>query len=301
MNDQGMASQRSLGQMVQLQQDVILAPYTYFKIGGPAKYFYKPSNSEEFINVVIQAIKEGIKYFILGGGANLIVSDRGYDGLVIKSGGNNCRTLAPNRIITDSAVPLSRLVNYAKMNCLSGLELLAGIPGTVGGAVYGNAGGVDSAIGDRVIEVKIIDRTGKIKIIEATDCEFSYRHSRFKRSGETIIEVSFELERGNRERIQSIVNQNIANKKNRQPLTERSAGCIFQNPPGQSAGQLIEQAGLKGKKIGGASVSTKHANFIVNDGTATAEQIIMLISLIKQQIRDRYGVQLKEEVQLIGF
>src|SRR3990167_4710761 len=197
-----------------IQQNVLLAPYTYFKVGGPAKYFYKPSNIAEFIQITSKAKQSGIKHFILGGGANILVSDKGYDGLVIKSGGHHCQIIDGDKVKAESAVPLSQLINQAISSDLSGLEFLAGIPGTVGGAIYGNAGGTNLAIGDRVIEVKIINHDGNIKLVQKADCGFGYRTSRFKKTKEIVIEAILGLTKGGRRQIQSEVNQKIADKKN---------------------------------------------------------------------------------------
>ncbi len=284
----------------EVKENIPLAPLTYFKVGGPARYFYQAKNSVDFAKIVSRAVINGLNYVILGNGANVIVADSGFPGLVIKHYGQNCSV--DNHIIkTDAGTPLSQLINYAAKAGLAGLEFLAGIPGSVGGAIYGNAGGVDLAIGDRVASVTIVGPDGKIRRLEKDACQFSYRMSRFKKTKEGIIECELALQPGPTDVIMREVLTRIQKKKRHQPLKHHSAGCVFKNPPGQSAGRLIDQAGLKGKKIGGAVVSEIHGNFIVNDGSATSEQIVMLISLIKQQIRDRFGIQLNEEIQYIGF
>lgn len=283
-----------------VELDKPLAQFSYFKVGGPAKYFLQPNNLDEFQSAVKYAIDHNISYLILGAGANVLISDKGFDGLVLKSGGNKI-TVEDNYLIAEAAVPLGLLINEATKKGLSGLEFLAGIPGTVGGAIFGNAGGTELGIGDKIEWVEIIDHQGNIKRLSKKECHFEYRNSIFKKQSGIVLSAKIKLEKGDKEIIQQDINTRLAKKKSVQPLGQASAGCIFQNPPNNSAGKLIDEAGLKGKKIGGASVSEKHANFIINEGNAKAEDIVILISLIKQQIRDKYNIQLNEEIRYIGF
>ncbi len=278
-----------------------LAPHTYFKVGGPAQAYLHPGTIEEFEAAVLTAITLGIPYTVIGGGANILVADQGVSGLVLRNGGKLCRRLESGRILADAGVPLGGLMNEAGQAALTGFEFLAGIPGTVGGAVFGNAGGKDLATGDRIESVRWIDASGKIQESSQADCSFSYRSSRFKQNGGVVLQATFQLEPGDPVLIRTTIEQALQRKRSVQPLGSASAGCVFTNPPGQSAGRLIDEAGLKGKRIGGAEVSSVHGNFIINADHASAEDIIILISYLKQQIRDRFGVQLQEEIRYIGF
>ena len=275
-----------------------LAKYTTFKIGGPADFFVEVEE-EEKLPKLIKLLKElKLPYFILGGGSNLLVADEGFRGVAIKIS-NIKYKISNRRIVVGAGVSLGRLVELASKNSLAGLEFAAGIPGTVGGAVRGNAGAWGQAIGDRVKRVKILTPRGEIKWIKASDCHFSYRQSRFKKTKEIILEVELELEKGNKKEIQEKISQNLA-KRATQPK-EPSAGCIFVNPKPFAAGELIDKCGLKGKRIGDAQISPKHANFIVNLGKARAAEVIKLIKLIKEKVKEKFGVELEEEISLLGF
>ena len=282
-----------------------LASHTTFKIGGPADFFVEVEEEEKLLKL-IKLLKElKLPYFILGGGSNLLVADEGFRGVVVKIA--NCELpalpaggrIANFKIIAGAGVSLGRLVELAAKNSLTGLEFAAGIPGTVGGAVRGNAGAWGQAIGDRVKRVKVLTPQGEIKWIGASDCHFSYRQSRFKKTKEIILEVELELEKGNKKEIQEKISQNLA-KRATQPK-EPSAGCIFVNPKPLVAGELIDKCGLKGKRIGDAQISPKHANFIVNLGKAKAADVNKLIKLIKEKVKEKFGVELEEEIFLLGF
>jgi len=283
-----------------LKQNEILAPYTTFKIGGPAKFFVVVKNEEEAIQALKWAKENNLKYFILGKGANILISDQGFAGLVIK---NEMRdfNIRDSEVIAGSGTNLNELIANCAENNLRGLEFLAGIPSTVGGAVAGNAGTPNKAIGDFVKEVKVLTPDLSVKVFLKEECGFAYRRSIFQESEYIILSVSFELEKGSKEAIREDIKSVIEKKKKSQPLDLPSAGCIFKNPKGISAGQLIDELGLKGKNIGQAKISEKHANYIVNLGGATADQVVQLISYIKQQVRDKKGIQLENEIKLVGF
>lgn len=289
-----------------VKEDELLAKHTTFKIGGPAQYFFIAKTSQDIVKAVKAARQLKIPYFLLGGGSNILIADKGVNGLVIKTQNskisaqdektqNNCQ------VLTDSGVKLNQLVAFCIKKQLTGMEWAAGIPGTVGGAVLGNAGTKDGEMKDVLVWVKALDKNNKIVQFNQAQCQFAYRDSIFKHDGFIILESLFKLKSGSGEDIQRKVKENIKKRQQGQPYNWPSAGCIFKNPSGESAGRLIEEAGLKGQKMGGAVVSEKHANFIVNTGSATAEQVIMLISLIKQKVRTKFNIQLQEEIQYIGF
>jgi len=276
----------------------LLAKYTTFKIGGPADFFVEVEKEEELIKLLKEFKEIKLPYFILGGGSNLLVADEGFRGIVIKMSNVKCQ-MSNGEIIAGAGVSLGKLVELAAKNSLAGLEFAAGIPGTVGGAVRGNAGAWQQAIGDKVKRVKVLTPQGEIRWLNNSDCQFSYRQSRFKKTKEIIWEVELELEKGDKKEIQEKTKENLA-KRSSQPK-EPSAGCIFVNPKPFAAGELIDKCGLKGKRIGDAQVSPKHANFIVNLGSAKAEDVIKLIELIKKKVKEKFGVNLKEEICFLGF
>jgi UDP-N-acetylmuramate dehydrogenase len=324
--------------MIVIQKNIPLAPLTTFKIGGPAKFFAEVRNEAELLEALDFAKKNGLEIFMLGGGSNVLFSDKGFDGLVIKL--QETRDLPALKLrqaskiqkgikITGELVEcwagdnLSSIVNFAKENSLTGMEWAVGIPGTVGGAVRGNAGAYSGQMADNVYSVRVLNAENK-KIIDYSreDCQFAYRSSIFKKNHQLIIlAVKLKLEKGEKEMIEKKMQETIT-KRNVVVPKGLSAGSFFQNPTVENlelrqkfekdtgakvqdgkipAGWLIEEAGFCEKKIGGIMVSGKHANFFINDGTATAEDVIILSSMIKQKLREELDVQIKEEVMYVGF
>jgi len=280
---------------------VPLAPHTTFHIGGPAKYFYEAKSTEDIVKAVKTARELDIPYFILGGGSNILVSDRSFEGLVIKIQ-NTKYKIQNTKILADAGVKLSKLVDLALKNNLSGLEWAAGIPGTIGGAVRGNAGAFGSSMSDTIKLIKILSN-GDIKQLSKEEAEFGYRDSIFKHNKDIILSVELQLKKDDKNEIKKRVKKYLTHRKKTQPIEEYSAGCIFKNirtKLNKPAAQLIEEADLKGKQIGGAMVSKKHANFIINTGKAKAEDVVILIGLIKAKIRNKFGIQLQEEIEYIS-
>ncbi|MDX9855752.1 MAG: UDP-N-acetylmuramate dehydrogenase [Candidatus Moranbacteria bacterium] len=309
--------------MLNIQKNIPLAPYTTFKIGGPAKFFVEAKSESDIADSIDYAKNNNKDFFIFSGGSNLLVSDNGLDGLAIKIS-NSSIEIKDREVFCGAGTSLSQLAMETAKNNLGGLEWAAGIPGTVGGAIAGNAGAFGGEISDNLIEVKTLSvEEGKLMTFEKKDCDFGYRNSLFKKNSGKFILISavFDLEAGKREESEKKIGDIIKKRKEKQPRYP-SAGSFFKNPVVNKeeiinkferdtglkikddkipAGWLIEEVGLKGKKIGGAKVSEKHSNFIINTGNATAEDVIILSSLIKAKVRDRFGIQLEEEVKLIGF
>lgn len=288
-----------------LQTNVILAPYTTFKIGGPAKYFVVVKTKDELAHAFKEAHAAGENVFVLGGGSNILISDKGFDGLVIKS---EIRDIEfdeeKKQVRAGSGVRLSTLVTQSALRGLQGLEYSIGVPASVGGAVWANLGARGSELKDFLIEVTIIDEEGKLRTLTPAECAFGYRESIFKHKQYVIVDALFQLQPGDKKEIQARVQELSKLRKDTQDVAARCAGCAFRNPKDQTdvaAGKLIDDLGLKGFSIGGAQVSPIHGNFIINTGNATAEDIITLISYIKQQVRDKKGIQLMEEVEYVGF
>ncbi|MEK7067562.1 MAG: UDP-N-acetylmuramate dehydrogenase [Patescibacteria group bacterium] len=310
-----------------VQENVTLAPYTTYKLGGPARYFFIAKNNEEVKKAVTAAAELNLPIFILGGGSNILVSDNGFNGLVIKME-NREVMIEKNKIKAEAGALLGQAVSLALKNSLTGLEWAAGIPGTVGGAVRGNAGAFGQSISDDIVSVnalKILNAQTEETAMTKDECQFAYRESIFKRDDNLIVlGVELELQAGDKEGIKRQMADCVQRRTCNYPKFP-SAGCSFKNifvtdeirekikqidPSGEAkikggkigAGWFIDQAGLKGYKIGGAKVSDEHANFVVKaNEDARAEHALMLISYVKQQVRDKFGVQLQEEVQYVGF
>jgi len=282
-----------------LKKNVPLAPHTTFGIGGSAQLFYKAKTSKELIKAIKAAHKLKIPYFILGGGSNILVADRGLAGLVVKVQSSKFKVQS-YKIFAEAGVPLTKLVEIAQEHSLSGLECCIGIPGTVGGAVAGNAGAKNQWINQCIKSVTILDKSGKIINLKKDDCQFGYRSSCLRdNSSKIILKAIFELKRENPKIIKEKTNKFLEARSN-QPK-EKSAGSIFKNPANDSAGRLIDAAGLKGKRVGEAQISPQHANFIINLGRAKAKDVLALIKLAQGRVREKFGVELELEIQLIGF
>jgi UDP-N-acetylmuramate dehydrogenase len=281
-----------------LAKNVPLADLTTFGIGGSAKLFISVCSNEELIKSVKKARENNIKFFILGGGSNVLIADRGFAGLVIKANNNNIKKKA-NLIAAQSGARLSELVKFAADNRLSGLEHLWGIPGTVGGAIVGNAGAKNNWIGQVTATVKVLNLNNQLITLGQKDCQFDYRTSRFQNNQEIIVEAIFKLTPASPKEIAQ-KQDFFTDLKSNQPR-EKSAGSIFKNPPGDSAGRLIDQAGLKGQKNGDAQISSQHANFIINTNRASAQNVLTLMRLAQKEVLARFQIKLKPEIKLIGF
>ena len=275
-----------------------MCQHTSFRVGGPVDLFYEARTSDEVVRAIRLARKHNLAFFLLGEGSNLLVADEGFRGLVIKIS-NFQFSIFNSKIRAGAGVKLGELVEAAAEAGLGGLEFAAGIPGSVAGAVVGNAGAWQRSIGEKVLQVKVLTGEGETKWLSQADCRFSYRHSRFKQSQEAILKIELGLAKKEKKEIKKQIEINLE-KRQGQPK-KASAGCIFINPKPLSAGKMIEECGLKGKRIGQAQVSYQHANFIVNLNQAKASDILQLIKLVKKAVKEKFGIDLKEEIQLIGF
>lgn len=280
-----------------IKKNQILAPHTTFNIGGPADWFCEAEEEEEVLKAIKFAQEKNLPYFILGQGSNILVSDKGVRGMVIKMKNEKLK-IKNCKIRGGAGLSLNKLLNIAKENSLSGLEFMAGIPGSLGGAVVGNAGAWQQNMGDKVERVKVLNEKGQFKWLNQVDCRFAYRQSRFKNSREVVLEVEINLNKDNKEKIKKEMVTNLK-KRSHQPQ-EPSAGSVFINPKPQAAADLIEKCGLKGKKIGQAQISEKHANFIVNLGKAKAQDVLSLINLARETVKKKFDLDLALEINLIG-
>ena len=287
-----------------VKKNISLKGFTTFKIGGKAKYFFTAESKEELLRAILAAKKLKLPVFILGRGSNILVSDKGYKGLVIRIKNEELKIkIKKSKIVAGAGLSLGRLLVSSAGHGLSGIEWLVGIPGTVGGAIYGNAGGFGKSMKDAVEKVEILDsKFLKLKTYNLKDCRFSYRESVFKKNKNLVIfSAVLKLRKSSKSKIQKKIKEYLDYRKERQPLNFPSAGSIFKNPSGFSAGELIEKCGLKGKKIGGVKISEKHANFIVNLGNGKAKDVKRLIDLVKKKVKNKFKINLEEEIQYLGF
>jgi UDP-N-acetylmuramate dehydrogenase len=295
-----------------VQVNAPLAPFTTFGVGGPADVLIETRTSDELLDAVRIARAGGASVTMLGGGSNVLVADAGVRGLVIRPRGGDISLVGERLVRADAAVTINGLVRWTLNRGLAGLEAWAGTPGTVGGAIYGNAHWKHMNIGELVDSVRLARPDGTLLQVAADRMEFGYDDSRLKRTHEILLWAAFRVTPGaNPEMLRATARESLAFRKRTQPLDSPSAGCIFMNPdpardpvpPGipASAGALVDRAGLKGAVEGGAQVSMTHANFIVNRGSASATEIARLIDRCKQAVRDRFGVNLREEIIRLGF
>jgi len=306
-----------------IREQEVLAPWTTFKIGGPAKFFVEVSSAEGIREALVWAKERDERIIFIGGGSNILVSDAGFHGLAV-----HMRETKPEvsgaSVRAFAGSTLASVVSAAAEASLAGMENLAGIPGSLGGAVRGNAGAFGTEMKNVVSSVDAVHReTGESKTFSPEECAFSYRMSVFKKTSDWIVAAATcELAPGNREELEKIMEDIVAKRNARQDQSARCAGSFFMNPAVKSeslrrefethagepcrggkgpAGWLIDRLDLRGFRIGGAIVSESHPNYILNAGNATADDVLMLMAYIKTKVRDTFGVQLREEVQLVGF
>ncbi len=309
-----------------IKTDVILAPYTTFKIGGPADLFFEARTSDELVVAITSGQVAGIPITLLGGGSNILIADKGIRGFVIRNlahhlglkgikGTKGTDTARESVYVeSDSGVPFNQLVRFTCDEGLTGLEMHLGLPGTVGGAVSMNSKWMNPKgfVGDAVFQARIIDVDGHDVTVDRTYFDFSYGYSAVPKRGAFLISVIFKLGRSTKDAVWKTANESIAYRRDSQPQGIRSAGCAFKNiekdeaiaaaTPNQttSAGYLIDHAGLKGSVMGGAAVSVEHANFIQNTGAASASDVVKLMDLIRTTVKEKFGVTLSDELVRIG-
>lgn len=280
---------------------VPLAEHTTFRIGGPARLFAEPADVAELAAMVAYASSRQLPLLVLGKGSNLLVSDDGFDGLVLHLGRNlaEIRPEGPGRLYAQAGAELSRLCKVAQEQSLSGLEFAFGIPGSVGGAIYMNAGAYGGEVGERLLWADCIDPQGQLHRLPGEELAFSYRHSLFAENGWVVAGGCFALTPGQREQIGAAMEAVFARRREKQPLEYPSAGSTFKRPSGAFAAALIDQCGLKGRRVGGAMVSPKHAGFIVNDQNATCRDVLALIGQVRQTVQEQTGYLLECEVKFV--
>jgi UDP-N-acetylmuramate dehydrogenase len=292
-----------------VRENVALGPFTTFKVGGPADLLLEPRSGDEMVRALTMARDGGVPVTVLGGGSNVLIGDGGIQGLVLRPRGGTIAEDSPLRVRADAAVTINELVRWTIGRGLAGLEAWAGTPGTVGGGVYGNAHWGGRLLGELIESVRLWRREGVVTDTPAAAMEFGYDRSRLQRTAEVLLSARFVCQKGDPAALRGVARRSLAYRKRTQPLHVPSAGCIFQNPgPDEvlpdgmprSAGALVDAAGLKGARVGGAVVSPTHANFIVNEARATAAEIRALIDRCRTAVRERYGVELRNEIAYLG-
>ncbi|HWE02769.1 MAG TPA: UDP-N-acetylmuramate dehydrogenase [Tepidisphaeraceae bacterium] len=279
-------------------ENVSLAPRTWYKIGGPARWFIQPRNPEELSEAVLRCAENGVPIYVLGLGANLLVSDAGVNAAVFRLDAEHWRRVKFDNTTVEvgAGADMQKLILRAVRQGLAGIECLAGIPGTLGGGVRMNAGGKFGDIGAVITAVQVMDAEGTIFERTKDDLVFDYRSTNI--IAPFILSATLELEEEDPERIMQKTKEIWMFKRNSQPLNTKSCGCIFKNPRGLSAGALIDQAGLKGMRVGGAEVSTKHANFIIAHPGCLADDVLKLVKIIREKVYEKNQLVLESEVRI---
>lgn len=283
-----------------VSENAPLAPFSTFRIGGAAKIFVEPLSVEDVINIQRFILKHNLPFFILGNGSNVLISDEGWNGIVmnLEAGFNNLQ-YSDGIVTAGAGVKMATFVDFAIRNKRKGVEMLAGIPATIGGAIWMNAGCYGGETSDNLLDVQLV-REGKYISLAKSECGFRYRHSGFEKT-DIILGARFQMGEGDAEEMRGIKIKHLKHRNQVQPVNLPNCGSVFKNPKPRFSAELIEAAGLKDTRIGGAQISPMHANFIVNIDNAKAHDVISLMNLARKKVFEMTGIVLEPEVQLIGF
>jgi len=275
-----------------------MARHTTFRIGGPVDIWAQPQDNQSLNEIIDLCRQDGIPFYVVGNGSNLLVKDQGIKGCVINFNTDSFKTIKTEDVYVTvgAGCELARLLNVLSENGLCGLEFLAGIPATVGGALAMNAGWTKAQIGDFVEEVTVMDNKGCLLTLQKKEIIFAYRNCSLDKY--IILSAKLKLEKSSKNEVSDRIKKYITEKRIKQELDKPSAGCIFKNPTGDSAGRLIDVSGLKGAAVGGAMVSNKHANFIINNGNATCKDVLNLIEVVRDKVKKDHGIHLEEEIKI---
>lgn len=280
--------------------DQPLKEYTYTKLGGTADFFVTPETYEQVKEIVKFAKAENIAFTLLGNGSNLIIKDGGIRGIVMNLVKLSNIEIIDNKVVAQTGAKIIDVSRIALTGHLAGIEFACGIPGSVGGALFMNAGAYGGEIKDVLESAIVVSQSGELFNLKAEELDFSYRMSNLQKNGHIVLEATFVLTKGNNEEIKAIMEDLTCKRESRQPLEYPSCGSVFKRPPGQFAGKLIQDSGLQGEQIGGAQVSLKHAGFIVNKEGASSEDYIALIEYVQKVVHEKFDVALEREVRIIG-
>ncbi len=275
--------------------------HTSFKIGGPADLFFKPQSIEDLTAMIDLCQKSSIPFYIMGNGSNLLVGDQGYRGVIIQVYRNlSSFSIEGNTVEAEAGILLSKLANRVYDAGLEGFEFASGIPGTLGGAVYMNAGAYGGEMKDIIVSAKVLTQGGDVKTLSNEALELGYRHSALMNEGDIVLSTKMVLVPGEQKVIRAKMDELNFRRKDKQPVEKPSAGSTFKRPVGYYAGKLIMDAGLRGYQLGGARVSDKHCGFVINTGNATSKDVMALIQHIQREVKNQFGVDLEPEVRMIG-
>lgn len=287
---------------IEFLQNEPMKSHTSFRTGGGAKLFVVPANEDELRTVLQLCKSENVPYFVLGNGSNLLVPDKGINDKVVIYIGEKfayIKELSEDKLLVGAGTKLVQVCNFALKNSLSGLEFAYGIPGSVGGAAYMNAGAYGGEMKDVLVKANHLDENGNVGFYEGEALDLSYRHSVYSGDSKVITSVVLQLKKGEKDEIEAKMKDFMGRRKDKQPLEYPSAGSVFKRPEGYFAGALVEQSGLKGKRIGGAMVSEKHAGFIINYDNATTSDVTELIEYCRQTVKEKFGVELETEIKTV--
>lgn len=277
-----------------------LKNHSTMRVGGNCTFMVFPKTVDEFIELVTVFNMQNYRYYVIGNGSNIIFTDKGFDGAIISTKKIKGISRKGNILTVMCGTMVREVSNFALEEELSGFECLSGIPGTIGGAVFMNAGAYGTEIKDIILSCKVMDKDGNVYTINRKDMNLSYRNTNFKSAELYILEASFLLKHGKKEDIANLIKEKDLLRTTKQPVSQRSVGSTFKRPEGHFAGKLIEDAGLKGYSIGGAEVSTLHAGFVINKNNATSSDVLQLIDYIKKTVFEKFGVKLSLEAIIIG-
>lgn len=285
---------------VNVEVDKPLKNHTYTRLGGNADYFVTPTSFEQVQEVVKLANEQDVPFMLLGNGSNLIIKDGGIRGMVVYLGELNKIRTTGNAVFAESGALIADVSKHALAADLTGLEFACGIPGSVGGALFMNAGAYGGEIKDVLVRATVITKEGELKTLDASELNLSYRTSNIPDNGYIVLEAEFGLVKGDHEAIKAVMDDLTFKRESKQPLEYPTCGSVFKRPPGHFAGKLIQESELQGVGIGGAEVSLKHAGFIINKDNATAGEYIALIEHVQKVVKEKYDVALEREVRIIG-
>lgn len=283
-------------------ENASMADYSSFRAGGKASFLVMPESESRFADTLNLLSSEDVEYFVLGNGSNILISDKGYDGVIVKTSKAFSDIKVDGEYICAGAgALLSAVSKKALENSLTGMEFASGIPGSVGGGAFMNAGAYGMEMKDIITEVKLLSRDGKqIFFKDVSEMDYGYRHSVLYDTGDVVLGVKLKLEKGDSLKIKLLMDELMNRRNSRQPVNYYSAGSFFKRPKGHFAGKLIQDAGLKGTRVGDAEVSMLHGGFIINKGNATATDIIRLMHIVQAKVMDEFGIMLEPEVRIIG-
>lgn len=306
MNKQDIEQLKNVVRKGSVLVDEPLAAYTSFKTGGPADVLVIPAGPEELAATISLAKATENPYYIIGNASNILISDKGYRGIIIMLRDQHAKVTITDEgetalVTAPSACPLVKVAMEAARAGLTGLEFAAGIPGSLGGAVFMNAGAYGGEIKDCIVSAEVMNGNGEVFTIDKEALDLSYRHSAVEEQGLVVLDATFRLKKGDTEAIMAVITDLNARRRDKQPLEYPSAGSTFKRPEGYFAGKLIQDAGLAGFAVGDACVSTKHCGFVINKGHATSTDIMQLINAVSDKVFETFGVRLEPEVRMLGF